>query len=39
MYTVFALSQEKKLASQFNFTYRYIDDVFKVESVSYGVIV
>ena len=33
IHTVFALSwKEKKLASQFNFTYRYIDDVLSINN-------
>ena len=33
MYTVFALNGKEQLASRFNFTYRYIDDVFSLNSL------
>ena len=32
IHTVFALSWKEKIASQFNFTYRYIDDVWSINN-------
>ena len=32
IHTVFALGRKKQLASQFNFTYRYFEDVFTIKN-------